>query len=127
MLLTDKEKDYHNSGASKGEIEIELFLLQNGITYKRQYCFEDCKYKKELPFDFAIFNTNQELQCLIEYDGEQHYKYIPYFHKTEKNFKEQQLRDAIKTQYCQINNINLIRISYTNYDNINQILTNYLL
>ena len=43
---------------SKGEIEVESILKQNYIEYIREYRFGDCKYKKELPFDFYLPNNN---------------------------------------------------------------------
>lgn len=124
LLLTDKENNFNNSGCSKGEAEIEFFLIQNNIKYKRQFIFPDCKYQKALPFDFAIFSNTGDLICVIEYDGEQHYHYIEHWHKTEEGFKQQQLRDNIKTNFCKLNNIELIRIPYTDFDNIEQILKN---
>ena len=118
LLLTDKENNLNKSGYSKGEMKIELLLIENNIKYKHQFIFSECKYKKELPFDYAIFNGNNSVKCLIEYDGEQHFKYIPYWHKTEQGFKQQQLRDSIKTNFCKINNIPLIRIPYTHLQDL---------
>lgn len=122
LILADQEHGYHNSGYSKGEQAIELLLITNNIPYKRQFTFSNCKYQKELPFDFVIFNANHEIIYAIEYDGEQHFKFIQHWHKTEEGFKQQQLRDSIKTDFCKINNIKLIRIPYTEYNNIEQIL-----
>lgn len=116
-----------NSKYSKGERKIKEFLDDNLIQYDTQYKFEDCKHINSLPFDFVIFDFNNKIKCLIEYDGEQHYNFIKLFHGDEEGFKYQQLRDRIKTDYCKDHNIKLIRIPYTDYNNINQILTNYLL
>lgn len=118
LLLTDKENNFNNSGCSKGEMKIELLLIKNNIKYKHQFIFSACKYKKELPFDYAIFNEDNSIKCVIEYDGEQHFKYIPYWHKTEQGFMLQQLRDSIKTDFCKINNIPLIRIPYTHLNDL---------
>ena len=104
--------------SSKGEEKIEELLKNNYTPYRKQYTFCNCKYKKELPFDFAIFNGNHELQYLIEYDGEPHFKFIEHFHKTQEGFQLQQLRDHIKTNYCQINHIPLIRIPYTRFNDL---------
>lgn len=106
---------------SKGEEKIKLFLQKNNISFNFQYSFENCKYKKELPFDFYISNYN----CCIEYDGEQHFKSIDYF-GGEEHLKIQQQRDNIKTRYCEDNNIKLIRIPYWDFNNIEEILTKEL-
>ena len=43
-----------------------------------------------------------------------------------EKFKSQQYRDKIKTEYCKNNNIKLIRIPYTDFDNIEKILNKYI-
>jgi hypothetical protein len=54
---------------SKGEAKVEKCLKEMNIFFKREYSFEDLKTDKNYPmrFDFAIFNKNNTLQCLIEY------------------------------------------------------------
>lgn len=106
---------------SYGEKAIETFLEFNNITYIAQKVFTDCRNKKPLPFDFYL----QEYNTCIEYQGKQHYKAIDYFGGYEK-FKLQQQLDKIKRDYCKNNNIKLIEIPYWNFDNIEQVLTNYL-
>ena len=64
---------------SYGEETIEKILNQNNINYKKEYSFKDLKGKSEmfpLRFDFAIFDNENNLSYLIEYDGEQHFKEI---------------------------------------------------
>ena len=107
--------------ATKGEQRIMNYLDKKDIIYNMQHKFDDCLYKKKLIFDFYIPNLN----ICIEYHGKQHYERIDYFH-TDKLFKIAQNRDEIKTKYCLDNNIKLIVIPYYNFDNINDILTNYI-
>jgi Zn finger protein HypA/HybF involved in hydrogenase expression len=99
---------------SKGELVIYNFLIKNNINHIRQKTFINCKYKSLLFFDFYIPEKN----LCIEYDGEFHF--IPIYGK--KHLEDTKIRDNIKNLYCQSNNINLIRISYTNFDNIENIL-----
>lgn len=47
---------------------------------------------------------------LIQYDGQQHYKIS--FGQEEKKLIKQKEYDKIKTQWCEKNNIKLIRIPY---------------
>ena len=98
---------------SKGEKIIKNFLIDNNISFEQQKKFDDCKYKLKLPFDFYL----SELNICIEYDGLQHYKCIKIF-GGEKNFNLIKKRDEIKNDYCEKNNINLIRIKYN--ENINE-------
>ena len=63
---------------------------------------------------------------LIEYDGEQHFNFIPFWHGTEEGLALQQWRDDIKNNYCKEHNIKLIRIPYTEEANIDKILAKNL-
>ena len=108
---------------SKGEKEISNILNSLNIKYTPQKRFKDCKYKNTLPFDFYIHNKKSKL--LIEFDGEQHFKSIEYF-GGEEVFRDNQLRDKIKNDFAKEKDIPLLRIPYTEQDNIESILTNKL-
>lgn len=56
---------------------------------------------------------NEELKLAVEYNGIQHYKYTPYFHKTKESFHNQKYRDYIKREQCKKNGIFLIEVPYT--------------
>ena len=56
---------------------------------------------------------NEELKLAVEYDGAQHFKFIPHFHKTNEAFMNQRYRDYMKDQMCKENGIVLIRVPYT--------------
>lgn len=108
---------------SKGELQIRNWLDLNNIKYKTEQKFRECKHNSYLPFDFYL----PELDICIEYDGIQHFKPMSYGSdntlKTKiNNLKTIQYRDNIKTQFCIDNNIKLIRIPYTEFDNITTIL-----
>lgn len=94
---------------SKGEQLIARKLDELGIVYIEQFCFDDCKSKRKLRFDFYIPSRN----ICIEYDGEQHHKPVEIF-GGETGFENTKMRDAIKTNYCLEKKIKLIR--YTNED-----------
>lgn len=55
---------------------------------------------------------NDELKIGIEYNGVQHYKYIPFFHKNKEAFYNQKYRDEMKRVKCQQNGILLIEVPY---------------
>lgn len=103
---------------SKGEYLLEKLLKENNINYQKQYSFKDLKEKRVLRFDFAIFNNDNKLKCLIEYQGEQHFKIVEYF-GGEENFIKQQKYDEEKRKYCERNNIKLIEIPYYDFAKIN--------
>ncbi len=109
--------------SSKGEQEIEQYLIDNKINYITQFPINIDKTINKTgiaKIDFYL----PEYNCCIEYNGIQHYKYIPYFHSGGKiDFEKQKLRDEFVRNYCINNNIKLIEIKYT--DNILNVLTSY--
>lgn len=114
---------------SKGELAIEKFLKENNIQYDWQKKFEGCinpTTGRALKFDFYLPDYN----FVIEYDGELHYSPFRRNKATTKNFekvhKTQQF-DKIKTEYCINNKIELLRIHYDSFKNIETILANKLL
>ncbi len=56
---------------------------------------------------------NDDLKLAVEYNGIQHYKYVPYFHKSKESFQNQQYRDYMKRNICKENGIYLIEVPYT--------------
>lgn len=105
---------------SKGELLISSLLNSRNISYIREKKFNDCIYKRKrkLKFDFYLPTLN----TCIEFDGKQH------FMKTfsDKEFERTKICDQIKNNYCLNKNIPLIRISYKEIDNIDEILIKLL-
>lgn len=99
---------------SGGERMIECILQEYNINYKKEYSFPDLVSENNiaLRFDFAIFDENDCLIRLIEYDGEQHFQ-----RKADKIFSDtlegRQKKDKLKNAYCLNKHIPLIRIPYT--------------
>ena len=97
--------------------------------YNKNYFIPQMKYNGLLglgngllSYDFYISRFN----LLIEYQGIQHEKFIPVFHKTMKDFLKQQEHDRRKREYAKNNNINLLEIWYYDFDRIEEILDNYI-
>lgn len=97
------------------------YLIAHNITFESQKRFPDCRYKRELPFDFYLPDDN----TLIELDGGQHFKEVPYFNQHE-GLIERTRRDTIKDKYCTNKGINLLRIGYSELDNLTKDLDKYL-
>ena len=109
---------------SKGEMIISKILRDNNINFKKEYSFTNLKDKRALRFDFAIFDEKDNLLCLIEYDGIQH------FDKNNKFYNDDiKLHDRMKNDFCEKNNVKLFRINYkqninTEINEIKKYLTN---
>ena len=99
---------------SSGEIKITQLLAEANIDFQTQYRIKEFNILS--PFDFAIFKDNK-LLGLIEYDGQQHFEAVDLW-GGEEQLKIQQERDERKNNWCQENNIRLIRIPYTEYNNL---------
>lgn len=100
----------HNS---LGEEKIKELLTDANIIFETEKTFEDCFFttkKAKSRFDFYVNNS-----YLIEYDGKQHFIKDTGF-GSELELIQQ--RDEYKNNYCKENNIPLIRIPYTHYDNL---------
>ncbi|MDE8674692.1 hypothetical protein [Priestia aryabhattai] len=114
------------SPSSMGEERIGDWLNKNKVRYIRQYRINECRNNRSLPFDFAVFDKKNQLYCLIEFDGEQHF-YPNDFFGGEKDFAKRKENDLIKDKYCLNNNINLLRISYMDFIKIEQIIEKHLI
>lgn len=111
---------------SRNERIVSEILDKNGIKYKNQYTFEDCKDKYKLPFDFYLLDKN----TLIEVDGEGHYFVVNFggtYEDAIKKFETCKKHDKMKDEYCDRNNIKLVRIPYYIIKDENIDLEKYIL
>lgn len=94
---------------------VKSFLEEHNIVYKQEFTIYECRDINPLPFDFWIKKYN----CLIEIDGQQHYKPVNYgegLEVAQVRFIDQQKKDKIKDDYCQKYNIPLLRIPYWEFE-----------
>lgn len=102
---------------SRGEYKVEQLLSLASIKYETQKTFSTCRYEDSqclARFDFYL----PEYNIIIEYDGEQHFRYSGSGWYTEEYWNKRKQKDEYKTKWCQENNIPLIRIPYTEYENL---------
>lgn len=101
-----------SSGSSKGEVECRRVIER--LTGK--------SFPKERPDflrnDVTLSNLeldcfNEDLRIAVEYNGEQHYKYSPYFHTSKESFYNVKYRDDMKRRLCEENGVDLIVVPYT--------------
>lgn len=121
--FTCNDCSYESAPSSSGELYVKEILDGiDGIDYKEQYSFDDCRDKYTLRFDFAVFKNNNIF--LIEWDGIQHFKPFEYYGGINK-YKDVIKKDSIKNAYCETHNIPLLRIKY-NDTNIENKIYNFL-
>lgn len=92
---------------SMGAMAILKLLSENKILYVTEKRFQSCRFpdtNAQAKFDFYL----PDKKYIIEFDGEQHFRESQFF----DNLSKIQAHDAFKNQWCQENNIPLIRIPY---------------
>lgn len=103
--------------SSKGERKITDLLQEHNIIFEREKKFSNCVSSltnSQYRFDFWVNNA-----YIIEFDGGQHF-----FYKegsgwnTKEHLQKTQFSDKEKNKWCKENNIPIIRIPYTHYDNL---------
>ena len=108
--------DHYKSGAgcpkcakeSNGEKRIRKWLEDKDISFITQKRFDGLKDNRKLSYDFYLPKYNM----LIEYNGIQHYEFVPYFHKTLHDFHKQLHHDWLKRKYANKNGFNYLVIPY---------------
>lgn len=104
---------------SAGEVKIKQILTQLDIIFETQKSFDTCRFpdtNAKARFDFYL----PEYNCIIEYDGEQHFVSKNQGWSNDAQLEYTQKHDKFKTLWCYLNNIRLIRIPYTDLAKINK-------
>ena len=109
--LRDKRTIGCGCSSSIGEYNIAKCLSDNNISFKKEFAFSDLKDSYCLRYDFAIFNKDNILIRLIQFDGNQHYE------KTNNFYSNTIVKhDIMKNDYAKQHNIPLVRIPYSQRD-----------
>ncbi len=110
---------------SKGEKLVEMFLTKHNIKFEYGKSFTECKYIRELEFDFYLIDYD----AFIEFNGIQHYYIVEIFGGKEA-FDKNIIRDGIKVVYCNEVNKRLFIIkndkNWIDYDDIEKQLNEIL-
>lgn len=89
---------------SKFQDEVKRFLKPY---WSCDIVFEELRLvDTRMTFDF--YNANKKIA--IEVQGQQHTKFVPFFHGSRAKFLQQLKRDNKKLEFCEINNVKLVEI-----------------
>lgn len=91
-----------------GEQAIATYLNERNIPFRSQTNISGLKRKR---YDFIITYNGQN--CVIEFDGQLHFKYMEYYHGTFEYFEHRQAVDRVKTLHAISKNYRVIRIDYS--------------
>jgi hypothetical protein len=110
MLIKDLDGNSHNwqltGNMSKGKIsnKSSLHLSTRSLLIKYYPTLQN----ETLYLDFYLPLN----KTCIEVHGEQHYKFIPFYHSNVLTFLKSQKRDRQKQEWCELNNIRYIALPY---------------
>ncbi len=93
---------------------VTKLLKEKGVQYRVEVSFPDLYGAGKvnlLRYDFGIYDAAGKLKCLLECQGEQHYKAVEEF-GGKQQFLAQQKNDELKRQYAFDNGIPLYEIPY---------------
>lgn len=121
MLIKDLDGQSHNwhltGNMAHGKIDnrSSLHLAAREIITE---CFPTLQILEEIPIHlkkgtilYLDFYLPLKKTC-IEIHGEQHYKFIRFYHNDILGFKKSQRRDREKQEWCLINGISFIELPY---------------
>lgn len=88
-------------------------LFPNFTIYAQLPCFGT-----RLKLDFYIHT----ISTAFEFDANQHDTFVPHFHKSLRQFRRAQERDYEKDEWCEINEIKLVRVTKDNIDQLEELI-----
>lgn len=100
------------SSSSKGERVCKAYLekrFRRPFTKCRPIFLHNPVTGENLELDLY----NEDLRLAVEYNGRQHYEYVPFFHQTREKFQTQKYRDLMKKEMCARHGIALVIVPYT--------------
>ena len=96
-------------------------LKEFNIPYQKEVVFSNLVNPETnafLRYDFGILSKEGKIDYLIEYDGIQHFLTEGSGFYSKEILENIKKHDAIKTEFCLMNHIPLIRIPYTHFQEL---------
>ena len=96
--------DWNAASKSKFQRRVKIFLKTYWVN---DVVFEEFPVSgTRLSVDF--YNANKNIA--VEAQGDQHIKYVPFFHQNKGNYLHQLRKDRQKEEFCKLNDITLVEI-----------------
>ena len=117
-----------NLNISSGELACRKALELLGIEYETEVSEIKNNEDNWLKWDFKI--TLDDKPAYIEYDGQAHYKPVCFGgmskSQAKENLKKLQEHDQIKNEYCKKNNYPLLRIPYFRFEEVMELIREFV-
>lgn len=110
--------------------QCNIFVGEEKVRYIFQALFKERFIKTRQVLGeskLELDGFNEDLGIAFEHQGEQHYKFIEFYHRTESGFKKQLKKDEIKKQIAMEKGITLIEIPYYISNQENEELINFII
>jgi hypothetical protein len=115
--MTKMPRRRHRIVTSLGESRCGEYLRSQGYQVVPQYSISALpKYR----FDYYFSHGNRHY--LLEFDGRQHFKMTPWFHRNERAFRRGQERDLLKTAAAIASGYYVIRIAHQHLPRLDDII-----
>jgi hypothetical protein len=106
-----------SSDVSKGEAECRRVLEEYfGVKFEKvrpDFLRNPVTSSANNKFNLELDCYNADLKIAVEYNGKQHYSFVPFFHRNTDAFTNQKYRDQLKRMLCRDNGVTLIEVPYT--------------
>ena len=84
-------------------------LIKKAFPYEKVLSSVTVKIENRvMEFDAYLVNMN----CYVEFQGQQHYRVVPFFNKNKQGLRDQKYRDQEKFLYCNRNGYGYAEIPY---------------
>lgn len=105
--------EYIQHTPNDSKLELQSKLILESIFKKPFYKIRPDFLRNDVTgYNLEIDLYNDELKLGVEVQGDQHYKFTPFFHKNKEHFLNQRYRDEMKKEKCKKEGITLIEIPY---------------
>ena len=104
--------------SSSGEEAVEHSLIKIGIDYIKEHSFPELPRRR---FDFYLPSIN----AVIEFDGGQHFHEVELWGGSD-SLERNQKADILKNDLCSYLGVDLLRIPYWEFRNVDEIVTNFV-
>lgn len=104
---TRRKKKRKKIVLSQGEARCGVVLKELGLEPTSQYRIQLLpRYRFDYHFIF------QDREYLVEFDGQQHFGFTSWFHRSQRSFEKKRERDFLKSTVALMSGYHLIRIAY---------------
>jgi len=128
--LDGNKTSWHLTGnitKTRNNNKSELHLLARKILHE---VYPTLQILEEVPINPKKGNTLYLdfylplIKKCIEIHGEQHYKFVPFYHQNMMGFVKSKKRDEDKKTWCEINNIQYISLSFDSTESWKETISN---